>query len=98
MQIRADEDTELLAMTVTLDETPALGAYIRNLRLDGGYAKHLQTIVECAPNIQRICINLNVLSKKFSGLLRSLPSLNPVELYTHSRIRHVEDIGPKLSV
>ncbi|KAI0768896.1 hypothetical protein BC629DRAFT_1261227, partial [Irpex lacteus] len=51
-----DEDTELLART--LSGTPAFGAYIRNLRLDGGYAKHLETVVKCAPNIRILSIDL----------------------------------------
>lgn len=85
MQLITDEDTELLART--LSGTPALGAYIRNLRLDGGYAKHLQTVVKCAPNIRILSIDLGAMSKdSLTGLLCSLSLFDPVELYLHSLV------------
>ncbi|KAI0768901.1 hypothetical protein BC629DRAFT_1270416, partial [Irpex lacteus] len=56
LQIKSDKAVEGLAETLLA--TPALGQYIRRLRLEGGYGRKLLTVVKHAPNIRVLSIQL----------------------------------------
>ncbi len=82
LQIKSDKAVEGLAETLLA--TPALGQYIRRLRLEGGYGRNLLTVVKHAPDIRVLSIQLDVMSRSVtSGLSRSLLLLNPEELHLH---------------
>jgi hypothetical protein len=55
-----------------------VGPYIRKLRIEGGYAKPIHTILSNTPGLAFICVSFNIPSKgKAGGLCRGLKLINP---------------------
>ncbi|KAI0768884.1 hypothetical protein BC629DRAFT_1535181, partial [Irpex lacteus] len=84
VQLRSKKTMKQLSRTVL--RIPALGPLIRRLRIDAGYGSQMYDIVERAPNIRVLSVNLCDPSRtSLSGLLRSLRLLefNPYTLYVH---------------
>lgn len=66
------------AVANVLTRHPELGQAIRALWLEPGFPKELYDIVKRAPNIEYLCLNLNLdVRDKINGLRDSLPLLNP---------------------
>ena len=89
-------ETQVKSLASFVRANPLLGAMIRNLRIDGGYGRHLYTIVKHAPRIRAISVQLHVLSKDSNtGLLQALPCMDPTEIYVHNRARRRRDMNKK---
>ena len=77
------------ALQRTLRKHPTYGAYVKKLRVEGGYGSTMRTILTSAPNITDLCIYLSIESSDcVSGLCGSLPSINPsrvVARFTYAR-------------
>ncbi|KAJ6466370.1 hypothetical protein C8R45DRAFT_1021457 [Mycena sanguinolenta] len=69
------------ALAVVLSANPALGKYIRKLRLEGGYAISMLKILKASPNISDIflCIDIQAPDNP-CGLCRGLQLIEPVRV------------------
>ncbi|KAJ7160941.1 hypothetical protein C8R46DRAFT_1353630 [Mycena filopes] len=69
------------ALAATLTANPALGAFTRKLRVEGGYAISMLKILQTSKNITDLCLSVDVTSSDNAcGLCRGLPLLDPVRI------------------
>ncbi len=88
--LRSDDDVALFARTLT--ENRALGPLVRNLRLDGGYARQLGEVAKHLPAVRGLAIELQMLSKTtVSGLFKAMSLFDPTDVYLHSVTRPREN-------
>ncbi|TDL29935.1 hypothetical protein BD410DRAFT_47069 [Rickenella mellea] len=77
--IRSKAQAQALADAVKYN--PHFGAYIRKLRMEGGYGMSPYTVISKSPNIKDIFISLDVYSDdNVNGLCKALPLTNPRRL------------------
>ncbi|KAI0793162.1 hypothetical protein BC629DRAFT_1593045 [Irpex lacteus] len=77
-------EAQMGRLAYTLRSNPTLGVMIRNLRLDGGFGKHLYTVAKCAPHIQTLSVRVHPGDRGANvGYLHALPSMKPTTLYVH---------------
>ncbi|KAJ7443900.1 hypothetical protein B0H11DRAFT_2090162 [Mycena galericulata] len=66
------------ALERVLKTNPHFGAFIKKLRIEGGYGKAMHTILKTAPNITDLFLSLLVWSSdNTQGLCKGLPLINP---------------------
>jgi hypothetical protein len=69
------------ALAATLNANPALGRFIKKLRVEGGYAISMHKILQASKNITDIFLSMRIPpSDNACGLCRGLPLINPVRL------------------
>ncbi|KAJ7353371.1 hypothetical protein DFH08DRAFT_987682 [Mycena albidolilacea] len=69
------------ALAATLNANPALGPFIKKLRVEGGYAISMHKILQASKNITDIFLSMRIPpSDNACGLCRGLPLINPVRL------------------
>ncbi|KAF7365446.1 F-box domain-containing protein [Mycena venus] len=69
------------ALDVALRENPELGRFIKKLRVEGGYGGPMLKIIKAAPNITDLFCSINIWSSdNVSGLVRALPTMNPIRV------------------
>lgn len=69
-------------VTKLFQENPRLGNAVRCLRLEGPYSKKLDEVVKLTPRVQTLYIDVDIeSSNNVNGLLRSIPLLNPENLF-----------------
>lgn len=69
------------SLFAALKATRALGAFIRRLRVEGGYGMVMHKIISLAPNISHLVLNLQIWGDDNSkGLCKALPEMNPSSL------------------
>lgn len=77
-------EAQMGRLAYTLRSNPTLGLIIRNLRLDGGFGKHLYTVAKCAPHIQTLSVRVHPDDRGANvGYLHALPCMKPTMLYVH---------------
>ncbi|KAF8217824.1 hypothetical protein K438DRAFT_2006845 [Mycena galopus ATCC 62051] len=81
--IRSKAQAQALATTLTAN--PALGQFIKKLRVEGGYAMSMLKILQASKNITDLFLSLDIIpSDNASGLCRGLPLVNPVRVILHT--------------
>ncbi|KAF7320881.1 F-box domain-containing protein [Mycena chlorophos] len=66
------------ALKLVFKNNPQLGAYVKKIRIEGGYGVAMQHILEATPNISDLWLCTHIWSgDTVTGLIRALPSLNP---------------------
>ncbi|KAJ7051159.1 hypothetical protein C8F01DRAFT_1176005 [Mycena amicta] len=79
------------ALQRALKSNPALGGFIKKLRVEGGFGAPMRTILQSAPNITDIVLFVALWSADSSvGLCDALGSLNCTRLFIHD----AHDVGP----
>ncbi|KAJ6463407.1 hypothetical protein C8R45DRAFT_1080367 [Mycena sanguinolenta] len=69
------------ALAATLSTNPALGRFIKRLRVEGGYAISMHKILQNSKNITDLFLSTMIASSdNASGLCRGLPLLDPVRV------------------
>lgn len=69
------------ALERTLRARKELGAFVRKLRLEGGFGAAMHTILTCCPNITDLSLSLDLRSSdSVTGLVKSLGAVNPARL------------------
>ncbi|KAJ6454603.1 hypothetical protein C8R45DRAFT_1037492 [Mycena sanguinolenta] len=69
------------ALAATLSSNPALGRYIKKLRVEGGYAISMLKVLESSKNLTDLFLSADVAhSDNASGLCRGLPLVDPVRV------------------
>ncbi|KAF7373509.1 F-box domain-containing protein [Mycena sanguinolenta] len=77
--LRSKAQAQALATTLTVN--PALGRFIKKLRVEGGYAISMHKILQNSRNITDLFLSTTVDSPdNASGLCRGLPLLDPVRV------------------
>ncbi|KAJ7479976.1 hypothetical protein B0H11DRAFT_2026025 [Mycena galericulata] len=72
------------ALEAALKSNKDLGAFIKKLRVEGGYGSTMKTILKCSPNITDLVISLAIWSSdSVSGLCQGLDLIDPVRLIIH---------------
>ncbi|KAJ6524554.1 hypothetical protein B0H19DRAFT_1200262 [Mycena capillaripes] len=83
--IRSKAQAQALAATLTTN--PALGRFIKKLRVEGGYAISMLKILQTSPNITDLFLSLAIASPDNAcGLCRGLPLANPVRVIIDTAI------------
>ncbi|KAJ7483996.1 hypothetical protein B0H11DRAFT_2019845 [Mycena galericulata] len=80
------------ALRTALSRNPDLGRFIKKLRVEGGFGKHMHDILKAAPNITDIFLSLKIYSSDSTpGLVSGLPLINPTRLivFDSTRARNV---------
>ncbi|KAJ7179664.1 hypothetical protein C8R46DRAFT_987469 [Mycena filopes] len=73
------------ALAGTLAANPALGRFIRKLRVEGGYAISMHKVLQNSPNITDIFLTVEIpRSDNVCGLVRGLPLIDPVRVIIDS--------------
>ncbi|KAG6843991.1 hypothetical protein H0H87_010909 [Tephrocybe sp. NHM501043] len=74
--LRSTAQAQALARTLLDDERKNLGWYVRQLRVEGAFGAAMDTIISHSPNIEDLCISLDIHSSdSVSGLCRRLPAM-----------------------
>ncbi|KAJ7175405.1 hypothetical protein C8R46DRAFT_1078760 [Mycena filopes] len=61
-----------------------LGRFVKKLRIEGGYGSCMQKIIAATPNVTDLFISVDIWSSdNVSGLVKGLPSMNPVRVVFH---------------
>ncbi|KAJ7334905.1 hypothetical protein DFH08DRAFT_1083423 [Mycena albidolilacea] len=69
------------ALATVFKQTSDLGRFVKKLRLEGGFGKCMQQVLECTPNITDLYLSADMWSSdNVSGLVLGLPLLNPTRL------------------
>jgi hypothetical protein len=69
------------ALATVFKQPSDLGRFVKKLRLEGGFGKHMQQVLECTPNITDLYLSADMWSSdNVSGLVLGLPLLNPTRL------------------
>jgi hypothetical protein len=69
------------ALAATLNANPALGRFIKKLRVEGGFAISMLKILQNSPNITDLFLSLEIpRPDNACGLLRGLHLINPVRV------------------
>ncbi|KAJ7627126.1 hypothetical protein FB45DRAFT_920694 [Roridomyces roridus] len=68
------------SLFAALQENPEFGAFIKKLRVEGGFGASMHYILKCAPNVTDIFLSLH-LSDSVSGLVLGLPVIKPNRLF-----------------
>lgn len=77
-------------VAATFDTTPALGRAVRQLKVFGGYGRHMGSIAGACPNVATLYIEINVKSSEsIVGLQKALVLLSPARLYIESGQSHL---------
>ncbi|KAJ6463401.1 hypothetical protein C8R45DRAFT_519182 [Mycena sanguinolenta] len=87
------------ALAATLSTNPALGRFIKRLRVEGGYAISMHKILQNSKNITDLFLSTVIASSdNASGLCRGLPLLDPVRVIIDTGYLwdSVSKSGPKL--
>ncbi|KAJ7222592.1 hypothetical protein GGX14DRAFT_664369 [Mycena pura] len=72
------------ALEDTLKSNTPLGAFIKKLRIEGGYGSTMRTILKCSPNIDDFVLSLAIWSSDgVSGLCQGLEFIDPIRLFVH---------------
>lgn len=72
------------ALEAALKSNKDLGAFIKKLRVEGGYGSPMKTILKCSPNITDLVLSLAIWSSdSVSGVCQGLHLLDPVRLIIH---------------
>ncbi|EJD51166.1 hypothetical protein AURDEDRAFT_181952, partial [Auricularia subglabra TFB-10046 SS5] len=93
--LRSSAQAQSLASA--LKKTPQLGAFVRKVRLEGGFGANVQKFLAHAPNVTDLALNLTLWSNDSStGICKALPSMNPrnvvlLHLGTEDRRLHARD-------
>jgi hypothetical protein len=70
------------ALEAALKSNKDLGAFIKKLRVEGGYGPPMKAILEASPNITDLALCLAIWgTDKVSGLCQGLDSINPIRLF-----------------
>ncbi|KAJ6584653.1 hypothetical protein B0H19DRAFT_1105878 [Mycena capillaripes] len=74
------------ALAAVLTSNPALGKFVRKLRVEGGYAISMLKILQTSPNITDIFLTLDIVAPDNPcGLCRGLQLIDPVCVIIHFR-------------
>nr|GAT50259.1 predicted protein [Mycena chlorophos] len=66
------------ALKLVFKNNPQLGAFVKKIRIEGGYGVAMQHILEATPNVSDLWLCTHIWSgDTVTGLIRALPSLNP---------------------
>ncbi|KAJ7878530.1 hypothetical protein B0H14DRAFT_3435532 [Mycena olivaceomarginata] len=69
------------ALATVFKQPSDLGRFVKKLRLEGGFGKRMQQVLECTPNITDLYLSADMWSSdNVSGLVLGLPLLNPTRL------------------
>ncbi|KAJ7505791.1 hypothetical protein B0H11DRAFT_2272570 [Mycena galericulata] len=72
------------ALAVALGSNPALGQFIKKLRVEGGYAISMLKILQTAKNLTDLYLSLDIeKSDNACGMCRGLPLIDPVRVILH---------------
>ncbi|KAJ7633707.1 hypothetical protein B0H17DRAFT_1108041 [Mycena rosella] len=72
------------ALEMVLKTNKDLGAFIKKLRVEGGFGSMMKTILQCSPNITDLFVSLAIWSTdSVTGLCQGLPLIDPVRLIVH---------------
>jgi hypothetical protein len=72
---------QVRSLEASLKANPALGGFIRSLRVEGGYRSYMRTVLECSPNLRDFYLSRRILDRdNASGIIACLPSINPRRL------------------
>ncbi|KAJ7356479.1 hypothetical protein DFH08DRAFT_1075669 [Mycena albidolilacea] len=70
------------ALEAAFKSNKDLGAFIKKLRVEGGYGPPMKAILEASPNITDLALCLAIWgTDKVSGLCQGLDSINPIRLF-----------------
>ncbi|KAJ6569437.1 hypothetical protein B0H19DRAFT_1024554 [Mycena capillaripes] len=87
--IRSKAQSE--ALEAALNSNNGLGAFIKKLRIEGGFGLTMKTILEASPNITNLVLFLAIWSSdEVSGLCQGLHLIDPFRLVLHD-IRKLKD-------
>ncbi|KAJ7277869.1 hypothetical protein C8J57DRAFT_1060515 [Mycena rebaudengoi] len=80
------------SLEASLTMNPALGVFIRSLRVEGGYRAHMRTVLECSPNLRDLYLSRRISEPdNASGIIAGLPSTNPRRLFLTEKGTQKED-------
>ncbi|KAF8151960.1 hypothetical protein K438DRAFT_1864839 [Mycena galopus ATCC 62051] len=72
------------ALEAALKGNKDLGAFIKKLRVEGGYGQTMKTILKASPNITDLVLSLAIWSSDgVSGLCQGLDLIDPIRLIVH---------------
>ncbi|KAF7320865.1 F-box domain-containing protein [Mycena chlorophos] len=85
------------ALATALQSNPDLGRFIKKLRLESGYGRFMQHILQATPNIAELFLTFSLLSTdSVSGLTKGLPLINPRRLFLHKASQETSAPGRTL--
>ncbi|KAJ6566994.1 hypothetical protein B0H19DRAFT_1139090 [Mycena capillaripes] len=77
------------ALATALKGKENLGRFVKKLRVEGGFGKYMQHILERTPQITDLFLSAIIwASDNVSGLVQGLPLLNPTRLIVLEQLRH----------
>ncbi|GJE97709.1 hypothetical protein PsYK624_139300 [Phanerochaete sordida] len=76
---------------------PHVGRAVRGLQLQGGFGRELVPLARLMPNIDAVCVHLEIAGKQsVTGITKALPLFNPATLYIG--VTHYRDNAKKRAV